>query len=256
MKYDDTTIASRYDSARRIPEATMRRWLDAIAARIPCDQVEVVIDVGCGTGRFSAELADLFSAKVVGVDLAQTMLSQAKERVSHADVSFREGSAERLPAEDASVCLLFMSMVYHHIRSPAHAAEEFARVLRPGGFLCIRNSTRDLLDTVPYLKYFPEAMSLNRDRLPGKTELIGTIEKAGLSLLSHDIIEQQFADTLAEYCEKISQRGLSDLTMLRDSDFKAGIQRMKRDVADAGKSGPILECVDMFVFRKETEPEN
>jgi ubiquinone/menaquinone biosynthesis C-methylase UbiE len=252
MKYDDTAIANRYNSARRMPEENMRLWLDAIAARVPVAEVDTVIDVGCGTGRFSAVMADLFSARVIGVDVSQTMLSRARETASHADVSFREGSAESLPLEDRSSCFLFMSMVYHHIGNPAHAAKEFARVLRPGGFLCVRNSTSDLLDTVPYLKYFPEAMVLNRGRLPSKTDLIGTMESAGLSLLSHDIIEQQFADSLAEYCEKISQRGLSDLTMLQDSEFEAGIQRMNSAVDSDENPGPILECVDMFVFRKSS----
>ena len=95
-------------------------------------------------------------------------------------------------------------------------------------------------------------MSLNRDRLPPKDELIGTMEASGLSLLSHDIVEQKFADTLAEYCEKISQRGLSDLTMLQDCDFEAGVQRMKRDVETDGNAGPIVELVDMFVFTNLT----
>ena len=95
-------------------------------------------------------------------------------------------------------------------------------------------------------------MVLNRGRLPSKTDLIGTMESAGLSLLSHDIIEQQFADSLAEYCEKISQRGLSDLTMLQDSEFEAGIQRMNSAVDSDENPGPILECVDMFVFRKSS----
>ena len=249
MKYDDTNIAHRYNAARQMPEATMRQWLNAIAARVPVDQVGQVIDVGCGTGRFSVVLAEQFDAPVIGVDLAQSMLSQAKTQVSHPQVTFQEGAAEELPCKDESVDLLFMSMVYHHLTSPAQAANEFDRVLAPGGFLCIRNSTRDLLDTVPYLKYFPEALALNRARLPAKRDLIDTMEQAGLSLRSHEVIEQQFADNLAEYYEKIAQRGLSDLTLLADADFEAGLQRMRHELDHAVSAGPILEPIDLFVFQ-------
>jgi ubiquinone/menaquinone biosynthesis C-methylase UbiE len=71
---DDTAIADRYDSSRRMPEATMRVWLEAIAARVPVVQVDTVIDVGCGTARFSAEIPDLFGARAIAqlnLDLAR-----------------------------------------------------------------------------------------------------------------------------------------------------------------------------------------
>lgn len=250
MKYDDTNIARRYDSARKIPEATMSLWLDSMAARISPAEVSLVLDVGCGTGRFSVPLADRFEAFVIGVDPSETMLTRARENVRHPRVTFRQGRAESLPSEDESACLLFLSMVYHHIERPGQAALEFDRVLRPGGYVCVRNSTRDLLHLTPYLKYFPKAMEINRKRLPSKRGLIETMKAGGLSLLSHDVIEQKFADTLKEYSEKVARRGLSDLTMISDADFKAGIERMKEEVERAGDSGPVMESIDLFVFRK------
>jgi ubiquinone/menaquinone biosynthesis C-methylase UbiE len=253
MEYDDTNIAKRYDSARKIPEPAMSLWLNAIRMRVSLEHVRTVFDIGCGTGRFSAALADLFDAYVIGIDPFSTIFVPAQQNVHHPKVTFRKGDAESLPAEEASACLLFMSMVYYHIEHPEQAAREFSRVLRPGGVVCIRNSTQDLLHCVPYLKYFPEALDFNRTRTPFKRSIIETMNTAGLSLSSHDVINQKFADTMTQYCEKIAQRGLSDIAMLSDSDFNAGVDRMKQDAERIGDSVPIVEPIDLFVFKKETE---
>ena len=232
----------------------MSLWMAALAAEVPPSDVETILDVGCGTGRFAAQLADTFGAAVIGIDPSETMLARAEANVRHPRVTFRNGNTANLPVEDGSACLLYLSMVYHHIGDRGRAAREFSRALRPGGFLCIRNSTRDLLDQVPYLDYFPEALELNRDRLPPKSHFISTMRSAGFSLVSHEVVEQEFADTFRAYCDKIAQRGLSDLSALPDAEFDAGVRRMRADIERRERSGPILEPVDLFVFKRGTEP--
>ncbi len=123
-------------------------------------------------------------------------------------------------------------------------------MLRDTGALCIRTSTRDLLDRVPYVSYFPAALAHNRRRLPSKEELIETVCNAGLSLVRHRVVEQVFAESFGAYVHKISQRGLSDLTALSDEDFETGLQHMVDDVPTMDACGPVLEPIDLFVFRK------
>ena len=250
MNYDETDIAERYDAARRIPDRAMRAWFDAIKSRIPPSEIRQILDVGCGTGRFSTCLAREFNADVIGVDPAETMLAKARTNTTDPRVTFLVGVAESLPVSDESVCLAYLSMVYHHLCDQRHAFLEFNRILRDGGFLCIRNSTLDLLDKVPYLKYFPSALPYNRERLPSQRDVIDIGQQRGFSLVNHAVISQEFATSMEEYSAKISKRALSDLAALPDAEFSTGIQRMNEAQRQGSESLPIIEPIDLFVFRK------
>jgi ubiquinone/menaquinone biosynthesis C-methylase UbiE len=250
MDYDKINLANCYDSARSLPEATMSLWLNALGKHLSANEIKVILDVGCGTGRFSAKLADKFNARVIGVDPSKAMLTKARENVSHPSVVFQYGDAQHLPVPNESACLLYLSMVYHHIVDPSLAAQEFYRVLRTGGFVCIRNSTRDLLDKVLYLEWFPGALEFNRHRIPSQQDIIKTMQDNRFVLLVHEVIQQPFANSLKEYCEKIRQRALSDLVILPDSEFEAGVRNMMRAVERNERTEPIIEPIDLFIFRK------
>jgi ubiquinone/menaquinone biosynthesis C-methylase UbiE len=254
VNYDETDIAERYDAGRRLSDRVLRLWLDEMSRYVKPDEIRVILDVGCGTGRFSIGLAETFHAEVIGVDTSRTMLAKALKNISHHRVTFRTGSAEQLPVTDGSSCLAFLSMVYHHIGNPARAFRELHRALRVGDFVCIRQSTLELLDMVPYLKYFPAALEYNRARLPSQVEIAATARGAGLSLLRHSLIEQEFASSMREYRDKVKMRALSDLAALSDAEFDAGIRRMEDDSEQEVRSA-IFEPIDLFIFQKVTSLE-
>ena len=248
MEYDRTEIPETYVKGRKLPEATLRVWLDAISNRI-VGSVNCILDVGCGTGRFSGPLGRRFAAKLIGIDPSFRMLDQAPVAGNKGIANFVNGDAHILPIKDGSFDLIYLSMVYHHLQKPVKAIQEFQRVLRPGGNLAIRNSTLDLLDTVPHLKYFPSARQVCERMLPGTSELIAEIERNGFILVDHTVINQSFAGSFREYREKIAQRALSDLASIPDSEFKQGLEEMERD-EDSQVPGPIIEPVDLFVFKR------
>ena len=250
MRYDQTIIPSCYNQSRRLPRATMALWLDAIAGRVHRDEIATILDVGCGTGRFSSALSERFGARLIGVDPSTLMLAEARKAIREPNIGFVRGNAERLPLDGGIGDLLYLSMVYHHLTDRDRAADEFRRVLRPGGRLCIRNSTVGLLESVPYLQYFPTARAINEQRLPSQRGLIATLEAPGFGHISHDVLRQRFADTLKEYSGKVRQRALSDLAAISDADFHAGLKQMDEAVErEDGREG-VYEPVDMFVFRR------
>lgn len=67
--YDSTDINAAYDQARALPSGMVDLWMEAIGEMIPSERLRLIVDVGCGTGRFSGGLAASLGAEVIGVDL-------------------------------------------------------------------------------------------------------------------------------------------------------------------------------------------
>ena len=112
--------------------------VDALIARAGLTSGLNVLDLGTGTGAVAERAAEIVgpSGTVVGVDLSPEMLALARGRTSGLgldNVSFSEGQAEAVPAEDGSFDVVLSSLVMMYVIDRAAAAREIARVLRPGG---------------------------------------------------------------------------------------------------------------------------
>jgi ubiquinone/menaquinone biosynthesis C-methylase UbiE len=106
---------------------------------------ERVLDVGCGTGRVSIQIAKMLNnSRVTGIDIFEGVSGSTPdiprrnaEIEGVADrVEFRHGNALDLPFEDDSFDIVTMGSVLHEIHSVDEkitAIREIMRVLRPGG---------------------------------------------------------------------------------------------------------------------------
>ena len=114
-----------------------------------------VLDVGCGTGMLLRQLAQRLphAAELTGVDAAQGMIDAAQSSASQRGTTPRtprafgsssddrlrylQGSAERLPFEDASFDLVISTTSFDHWTDQAAGLAECHRVLAPGGRLVL-----------------------------------------------------------------------------------------------------------------------
>ena len=96
---------------------------------------DLVVEVGCGTGRLTLPLAAVTPARVMGVDSEAKMLDVARAKDGAGRVGWVRGSAYRLPVGDGEAALVLMVMVVHLLRQRVRAFSETRRVLRPGGRL-------------------------------------------------------------------------------------------------------------------------
>jgi ubiquinone/menaquinone biosynthesis C-methylase UbiE len=96
------------------------------------------LDVGCGTGFLSLELAGR-GHRVVGIDLAPTMLELAgrKAKAQGLAARFETADAENLPYPAQSFDLVISRHVLWTLPHPEAAIDDWLRVLRPGGRLAI-----------------------------------------------------------------------------------------------------------------------
>jgi SAM-dependent methyltransferase len=90
-----------------------------------------VLDVGCGTGVLTGELARRLGAEnVAGAD-PSPMLEATQERVPGAEL--KQASAEELPWPDDTFDTALSQLVMHFLTDPAGGVDQMARVTRPGG---------------------------------------------------------------------------------------------------------------------------
>lgn len=97
MDYDSSTIATVYDNARSLSAEGLDLWLGLVARDASPPEGCLIVDLGCGTGRFSLPLAERFKAHVIGVDPSQKMLDEARKKRSTGRVEFRQAPAHALP---------------------------------------------------------------------------------------------------------------------------------------------------------------
>lgn len=108
--------------------------LDIIDDLIALDRSDRVLDVGCGPGVFSAQLADVV-AQVTGVDFSAAMIAEAQRL--HPRIEFHVANAEDLPFEDGSFDVAVVNYCAHHLARPEQAFAEIRRVLASGGRLAV-----------------------------------------------------------------------------------------------------------------------
>jgi 2-polyprenyl-3-methyl-5-hydroxy-6-metoxy-1,4-benzoquinol methylase len=102
-----------------------------------------VLDVGCGEGRFAAELARA-GASVVGIDVAEEPLRRA--RMSHPELDLRLVAGEgSWPLPDAAFDLAWAGEVIEHVADTATWLSEVRRVLRSGGTLLLSTPAHERL---------------------------------------------------------------------------------------------------------------
>jgi SAM-dependent methyltransferase len=102
-----------------------------------------LLDIGCGPGTITADLAELLpQGHVTGVDAAAGVLDRARataERRGVTNVTFETADVLRLPYGDAEFCVVHAHQTLQHVGDPVGALREMRRVCRPGGIVAVRD---------------------------------------------------------------------------------------------------------------------
>src|SRR5260370_9735565 len=169
MAYEPTDIDTTYDLGRDHGPDFLYLWMNVVATHVKDQRPKRILDLGCGTGRFSEALRARFEAEVIGIDPSKKMLEQARSKPSGGSIRYEPGRGESIPLSDHSVDLIFMSMIFHHFDDPTLAARECRPVLRgdpEGGTAFLRARTRERISSYPYVGFFPASRPILEDVLP------------------------------------------------------------------------------------------
>jgi len=108
----------------------------AVREALPAVDGRRVLDAGCGTGHYSALLAER-GAEVVGADASSGMLRAARERQEGQQRVVRADLRTGLPFSDGAFDVVVSQLTLDHIEQWEPVVGEFARVLREGGALVL-----------------------------------------------------------------------------------------------------------------------
>jgi len=139
------SIARDYDGLNHllsldIDKTWRRRSLKRIAVT---EKVQSILDVACGTGDFSIEIARHTHPDTVvrGIDLSDGMLAVMRDKVLRLGLDSRiaaqKGDCENMPFEDGSFDVVTIGFGIRNFEHREKALKEILRVLKPGGKLVI-----------------------------------------------------------------------------------------------------------------------
>lgn len=118
-----------------------------------------LLDVGCGPGTITADLAELVApGRVTAVDAAEDVLRQAGETAVERGldhVRFAVADVHALDFPDDSFDVVHAHQVLQHVGDPVQALREMRRVCRPGGIVAARDSDYGAFT------WFPEVPALD-----------------------------------------------------------------------------------------------
>jgi ubiquinone/menaquinone biosynthesis C-methylase UbiE len=245
----DGAIASNYAAARSLSDETASVWTAVVEPFIKPAHPATILDLGCGTGRFSALFAERFDARVIGLDPAVAMLRAAAQGEDRDNVFYAAARSEQLPLGDCCCDLAWLSQMIHHVRDRDACAHELQRVLRRGGHVLIRGAFADRLDGFPaFLRFFPGARSIMM-QFPTTDQVQGVFRTAGFLIEEQRRVPQRSCSNLAELAERTRLRADSTLSLLRDAEFEqcqANLERAAREEPAA----PVIETLDLLIFKK------
>jgi SAM-dependent methyltransferase len=147
----EPTLQPQIDAARAyqavfVP-ALLAQWTAKVADAARIRSGQRVLDVGCGTGVLTREIASRVGSEggVVGIDPNPGMLAVAAEQAGVAE--WREGVAESLPFDDRSFDAVVSQFALMFFRDGVRGLREMMRVLRRGGRLAV--AVWNSLDSMP-----------------------------------------------------------------------------------------------------------
>lgn len=228
----------------RVAEGYDRRYAESRHAGIEslldefADQGQAVLEVGCGTGHWIARLRSRGCA-VVGLDRSSGMLSRAVGHVEGA--ALVRGRAEALPFRSRSFERVLVVNALHHFDDPEIFSTEAHRVLRPGGRIVVvgLDPSRGPNDWFIY-DYFPRTLDLDKVRYPSTAKIMSWLEAAGFGACTFAVAERIRTNVSArDYLDRgvLTKESTSQLTLLEDEEYEAGITRIRVAVQEARARG-------------------
>ena len=223
-KPDFGLVAATYDELR----PTDANWWEVFELLVHEGDLvgNRVLDIGTGTGRLAAALAERGS-RVWGVEPEPEMVALARERIS----TVKLAPAEKLPFKDGWFDRAVMWLVIHLV-DRALALAEARRVLAFDGRLVIATFDPAHFERYWLNRFFPSLEAIDRARFPETDELRAELDAAGFARVQMLPLTQRGSIGREAALERVRGRFISPLQLLDEAELEEGARRMETELSE------------------------
>ena len=214
---------------------------------------KTVLDAGCGGGRYTVAWRLLGARAVVGVDISEVGLADARARVVAAEVEgvrFVQSNVLTLPFGDDAFDVVFSNGVLHHTLDWRQGVEELVRVLKPGGMgwlYLIENHGGLFWDVIEILRVITHGEP--RDLARATLHLMGLPANRVFYMLDHVMVPINVRLTPDEIRTALADAGATGIRRLtRGTDFDR-VEQIYQGRPHAETKYGVGE--NRFIFTKE-----
>ena len=245
-------LGAAYDTTRRADPRIVAR----LAAHLDLEPGAPCLDLGCGSGNYTAALAARGLA-MAGIDRSPAMLAAA--RAKGRGLRLVAGDAARLPFADGAFAGAVSTLASHHFADRGAAFAEVARVLRPGARFVLLTATAEQMAGYWLGRYFPSAIARAAAQMGPRETTLDALRAGGLGVLA----EEPFAvpDDLADlflyagkrrpeiYLDARVRAGISTFAELCEpAELGRGLARLRADLAAGRRPAAADDSLGDYLF--------
>jgi ubiquinone/menaquinone biosynthesis C-methylase UbiE len=226
----------------------MREWLRRIGESTHLSEKSIVLDIGCGTGRFAIPIAEEFGCRVIGIDKNPDRLRRAREKPSKSKskIEWMVGDIhdlnQILADYEGRIDCVWISSVLEELNlfDRGTLIGQSSQLLRERGKLLIRTTTPPLIEQVGLFRFFDRGWTWMKLHAPQMSEVWAQLHDHFLIPSKTEFINDFDQIPLDDFVSKLRDRVYPWTTAYNDADLEVCIQLLLEDAQLQG----VRSCFD------------
>jgi cyclopropane fatty-acyl-phospholipid synthase-like methyltransferase len=239
--FEDPNYVNAFVEYRRLDPEIIEIWRSCVTKNILASRSRTkLLDIGCGTGRFSAVFAKTMD--VTGLDSAEPMLSVAKGDLKNKDLKFTGVLSDIFDYQPDHLFDAALVSEMLHLASDLNSFfSKVFKLLAEKGTIHIRTATKDQISDRVFLRHFPSALQLEITRHHTLEHITECLISSGFTGVSSKSIDESITIDRSLWLRSISQRYHSALYSCSEQELREGL----RELAIETSADPVTASFPM-----------
>ncbi len=216
--------ANKFDNYRSADHSL----IDTLINMMGLSQDMHILDYGCGTGNYLAQLKAKGFTHLYGLDKSEEMCKISAEKTG---LIVKCGDELHLPYENNFFDAVIIIDVLHFVKNLDVFLAQLNSIVKPGGEVFIATQSREQLKTRVYAKYFPSAYEIDKDR---HHQINKIISLATTHEFSHYTVSgyKEKTDYIVDnnYLQLVRNKAFYIFGLIPEDEFEKGVAMLEQDL--------------------------